>query len=83
MFASIRSIKKNLKKVDGTWESKCPKHNNKGNKRGRAYYTQVVVDKEGKPVKTIIHLLSQAPDAWKPARKKKRLRKSMESPMQN
>lgn len=79
MFASKRTIGKQGLYPVVVKESHKIKHNNKSNRRGVRYHSQQVVDKSGKVVKTIIHVKSFGPGAWKIKRRSPRLRKSMKS----
>lgn len=79
MYASKRTIGK-----QGVWgaapadknASHKFKHGNRANSRGRKVYAQLVVDKDGKYVRTVYHLTGM--DIFNIKRKKSRLRKSME-----
>ena len=77
-YASKRSIGKQeiwTKAPVDKYADKKIKHSNKGNKRGRKFYCQVVKDENGYPVRTIWHFTSG--DTFRLKRKKSRLRKSL------
>lgn len=76
MFASKRTIGKQGLYPVAVKESHKIEHNNKGNKRGHRYYAQTVLNKDGKPVKSIFHIVGLN-TGFKVSRVKKRLRKSM------
>jgi hypothetical protein len=78
MYASKRTIGK-----QGVWgaapvntKKRTFKHGNRANSRGRKVYAQLVVDKDGKTVRTVYHYTGM--DIFNIKRKKSRLRKSME-----